>query len=87
MSNSVDYQVNPKEETTVRTITGIKCSVLSIILGKQATIVTNFIDENGIMIRSVIDNIQGDDYLNWGSDDMYIPNYICQKYGLTLTNP
>lgn len=86
MNRSQNYPVNPKEEITVQTITSIECMVMSIILGKQATIVTTFKDINGINIKNCIDTIEGQDYLNWGSDDMYIPNWVCQKYGLTLSS-
>ena len=86
MSDSVSYSVNPKEEVTVKTISSISCQIFSLVLGQRATINTLFKDVNGYVVKSVIDVIEGEDYTNWGSDDMYIPNWVCQKYGLTLSS-
>lgn len=77
-------QIQPVTETFTQTITYILCSVTDVILGQSASIITQYYNDSGLLIKSTRDTLSGDDYLNWGSNDKYIYDWICNKYNLTL---
>jgi hypothetical protein len=79
------HQIQPFVKTTTFSdeIKYITVSVSSIILGIQATVETLFQNEQRT-VYSTKDVLSGDDYKNWGSDDEYIINWVCKKYGLVL---
>lgn len=81
----MSYFIQPfvKTETTTETITSIQISVCDIVLGVSAKIITQYFN-NGRGIYLTQDTLTGDDYTNWGNDDNYIINFVCQKYGLVL---
>jgi hypothetical protein len=72
-----------KTTTFTDTISYITITVSDLILGQQATINTAFQNETRV-VYTMSDILTGDDYNNWGSDDEYIINWVCQKYNLTL---
>ena len=82
---SYQIQAFDKTETFTNTINSISVSVFDMILGVSAKILTQYFD-NGRGVYMTQDILTGDDYTNWGSDDDYIINWICQKYNLTLVN-
>jgi hypothetical protein len=74
--------IQPITETYTRTIDYIYCTVTDVVLGQSAVIITQFYSENGSIIKTTRDDLSGDDYLNWGSDDKYIYDWICNKYNI-----
>ena len=80
---SYPIQSFDKTETYKHTINSISVSVFDMILGVSAKILTQYYD-NGRGVYITEDILTGDDYNNWGSDDDYIINWICQKYNLSL---
>lgn len=76
--------IQPIIETTIQTINTIVCKIMDIKLGHSATIITEFYDTKGTIVKATTDILSGDDYLNWGSDDKYIYIWICKKYNLIL---
>ena len=81
----MSHQIQPfiKTTTFTDTISYITITVSDLILGQQATINTAFQNETRV-VYTMSDILTGDDYNNWGSDDEYIINWVCQKYNLTL---
>jgi hypothetical protein len=79
------YQIQPivKTKTLTEDITNIIVSVSDVILGQSAMVNTVFQNETRV-VYTASDILSDEDYLNWGSDDKYIINWVCQKYGLTL---
>ena len=58
-------------------------SVDRLILSQSISFNVLLIDQykNILQIQKVI--LEGDDYKQWGNDDTYIVNYICDKLNLT----
>jgi hypothetical protein len=79
------YQIQPivKTKTLTEDITNIIVSVSDVILGQSAMVNTVFQNETRV-VYTASDILSDEDYLNWGSDDKYIINWVCQKYNLTL---
>lgn len=82
----MSYQIQPfeKTETFTNEISSIRIGVYDLVLGVSAKITTTYNNDKGGCVYITDDLLIGDDYLNWGSDDNYIVNWICQKYNLTL---
>ena len=81
----MSYQIQPfdKTETITNTINSIQVSVVDIVLGVSAKVITEYFS-NGRGLYLMQDILTGDDYTNWGSDDDYIVNWVCKKYNITL---
>ena len=79
------YQIQPivKTKTLTEDITNIIVSVSDVILGQSAMVNTVFQNETRV-VYTASDILSDEDYLNWGSDDKYIVNWVCRKYNLTL---
>jgi hypothetical protein len=60
-------------------ITNIEISINNVVLSKCANITVILKDEIGEVIEIKHLIIEGDDYLNWGSDDNYIIDYVVSK--------
>lgn len=62
-------------------ITKARVKIHSINLGISATLIVDLMTDDG----SVVDNrfmiLEGEDYNNWGTDDLYIQQWVQQKLG------
>lgn len=54
-------------------------SIQSLTLGKNATIGVILMTQDGSQIDTRVYFLEGQDYDNWGSDDLYIQQYVQQK--------
>jgi hypothetical protein len=69
--------------TTTETSNRIGIFVKSVVLFKSADVLVYFYDPNNVVIRAEMLRLEGDDYTNWGLDDMYIETYVLNKLNLT----
>jgi len=76
--------IEPIETIFTQTINTIRCKITEIDLNVSATIVTEFYDTNGSLVKATTDILRGYDYYDWGSDDKYIYDWICKKYNLKI---
>lgn len=77
------YLIKPYDQIIVYKINRIQIVVNSLELDIKANITTNFYDQTGMIRRTEFFVLEGDDYINWTTDD-YLLNFVCQKYGIEL---
>ena len=74
----IDFQI-------IKNVVSFDISGVRIDLFEKAIVCVIFKCNNGeIIVRDVV--IQGDTYLQWGSDDNFIVNYITDNISNILTN-
>ena len=86
MNNQELTSIMPFEQTTVKTIHSFSVRINNVILYKSATLSVHLYDETKNLIDIKLVELTGDDYLNWGSNDDYITNFVSQKLGFVF-NP
>jgi len=84
MDNNKTTSITPFDQTTVKTVHSFSVKVNNVILHTSAKLMVHLHDENNNLIDIKIIEIVGDDYLNWGSNDDYITNFVAQKLGFTI---
>jgi hypothetical protein len=57
-------------------ITKARVKIQSIDLGVSALILVDLMTDDGSVIDNRLMLLAGDDYANWGSDDLYIQNWV-----------
>ena len=79
-------KINDYQQVTTRTYNYIDIQVRNVVLRTSVEIQVFFYENNNILgdIKTLI--LTGSDYTNWGNDDTYIVNMVCQKLGLTLAD-
>lgn len=84
----MSYSIQPfeRKEVIVDRVVSIVVEVYDLVLRRSCKVRTYYMKEDGNSVYMTDDLLTGDDYTNWGSDDDYIVNWVCQKYGLVLTN-
>lgn len=76
--------IEQKEIIKTFTITSFKIVVVNIVLNEKCDIIVSLFDSDQILQRQEILVLQGDDYINWGSDDEYLYDYVASHYGFTI---
>lgn len=76
----------PFNEVTTKIAVRFTLDIAKIELGSSATFRISLLDSNNICISNKYVTLEGQDYLNWGTDDKYVLNYMAKTFGLTLTN-
>ena len=59
-------------------------AVLSIKLGESCEVLGRLITDDNEILKQEVFTLEGEAYSNWGSDDTYITNYVCEKMGITI---
>jgi hypothetical protein len=54
-------------------------TIQSITLGSSATIAVQLMTEDNSMIDTRVYILEGEDYANWGSDDLFISHWVQEK--------
>ena len=81
MENYIDIQ----SYDLIQIISKIKIKVMNLILNKSATIKVEYLDDDNKLLNTYYFELNGDDYQLWTNDNFVI-NYVCNKYGLVLKN-
>lgn len=79
----VNYLIKPYDEVITYKVTNFSVSVTNLVLKQSANITTSFFDETGTIRRQEFAVLDGIDYINWTNDD-YLLNWVCTKYGLVM---
>jgi len=64
----------PISKTTIATQAIV--SIKSLELGKSVSIFVALMDNNGQRLENRMYNLEGQDYANWGTDDLYIQHWV-----------
>lgn len=80
--DATQIQVDNKEEIKVFIINNVEMRVINLSLGKYVD-VNAILKQDSSFISSQNFRIQGEEYDNWGNDDVYLENLILEKLGLT----
>jgi hypothetical protein len=76
----------PFDEVTTKTAVRFSLDIAKIELCVSATFRVSLYDANDDCFANKYVTLEGQDYLNWGSDDRYVINFIAKQLGLTLIN-
>ena len=82
-NDGINVNINEVTQTTTETSSRIGIFVKSVVLFKSADVLVYFYNPNNNIIRAEMLKLEGDDYTNWGLDDMYIETYVMSKLNLT----
>ncbi len=88
-NKSFKSKTNKKKEYQIKSndnnkITKLIIDDISIILDEKALINVNLVnDRNNSILRKHIE-LSGEDYNNWGNDDNYIIQFICNKLNIQI---
>jgi hypothetical protein len=74
----------PFNEITTKTAVRFAIDIAMMELSVSATFRVTLYDSDDKCISNKYVTLDGQDYLNWGSDDKYVVNYISKVLGLTL---
>ena len=77
-------QINTKTEIISNTyeINAINIKIGELILNTSVVVFTDFLNNNGSIIKTTRDVLIDNDYKFWGANDLYIVDWICRKYAL-----
>jgi hypothetical protein len=78
MSEICSFNVYPNITITKKVVRGI-LRVSEYIPFIKASILVMLFDENDKLIDNRIYIIEGEDFLNWGTDDKYLVNWVKNK--------
>lgn len=83
MNENDNININPAQDTITNTYTAFSILRVDVVPNISANITFKLLGANNNILK--IDNLVlvGSDYNNWGSDDDYLVNIICQKKGFT----
>jgi hypothetical protein len=76
----------PFDEISKKTAVRFSLDIAKIELSVSASFRISLYDSDDRCISNKYVTLEGQDYLNWGSDDKYVLNYISKVLGLTLIN-
>jgi hypothetical protein len=74
----------PFNEITTKTAVRFTLDIAKMELGISATFRVTLYDSNDICISNKYITLEGQNYLNWGSDDKYVVTFIAKTLGLTI---
>ena len=76
--------IEPYDETTTKTAVRFTLDIAKMELSVSATFRACLYDINDILFASKYVTLEGQDYLNWGTDDKYVLKFITKTLGLKL---
>jgi hypothetical protein len=82
MTKFVEFE--PVEIVTVKHKQYFSINILRVQIFEFVIITIEFYDENKASLERFDLKLEGDDYANWGNDDVYLVNYVATKYGVQL---
>ena len=71
----------PFEKTTTTVITSFTIMITDVVLFTSVRVRVDMFDQNQNRVDCTFLIIEGEDYAQWGTDDQYIINYVCEKMG------
>jgi len=74
--------VNDKEDVKISIINNVDIRILDVKLGHSVS-VNAILKNDEQFIKSENITISGEEYDNWGSDDLYLEDLILTKLGVT----
>jgi len=76
--------IAPFNEVTTKTAVRFSLDIAKMELSVSATFRVSLYDADDNCFANKYVTLEGQDYLNWGTDDKYILNYISKTLGFTL---
>ena len=78
------YNIQPKEIITINLINRITIQTHNIIMNESVNLLVSYYDDKDKYCETIHLILDGDDYKNWGTDDNYLLNWVCNKLNLTI---
>ena len=79
-----NFNIEPKEIITTTTITKITITTHNIIINYSINLLVGYYDDKDKYVETIHLVLDGEDYKQWGSDDNYLLNWVCNKLNLTI---
>ena len=86
-SNPPPVFVSGEPIIITKNISYITIRIIEMDFNVSATLLIQFFESNSMPIKNEILKLTPEQYSQWGNDDSYILDLICQTYNLTLVNP
>jgi hypothetical protein len=74
----------PFNEVTTKTAVRFSLDIACLELGVSATFRISLYDVDDNCFANKYVTLEGQDYLNWGTDDSYVMKFVSTKLGFTL---
>jgi hypothetical protein len=81
-----EFNVQPKEFVETTIVNKIDITEVEVKLYKGAYITVLLYTDSNRLYKCVRVEISHEEYANWGTDDNYIRDLVCQKLGFVLPN-
>uniref|UniRef100_A0A6C0I7S2 Uncharacterized protein n=1 Tax=viral metagenome TaxID=1070528 RepID=A0A6C0I7S2_9ZZZZ len=81
--NGYIVNVDPKEFVTVRTAKSVEMRVQNLNIGVSVDVCCMIKDENGNIFQVQTVSLSGEEYDNWGNNDVYLVTTVLSKLDLT----
>jgi len=78
--------ITPFNEIITKTAVRFSLDIAKMELGSSATFRITLLDCDDKCVSNKYVTLEGQDYLNWGTDDKYVVRFIAKNLGLTLIN-
>ena len=78
------FNIQPKEIITTTLVTRITIQTHNIIMNESVNLLVSYYNDKDKYVETTHLLLDGDDYKNWGSDDNYLLNWVCNKLNLTI---
>ena len=76
--------VEPYDRISTRRIGSIFLAIESLELFKGVSLRITYMDINDVYVESEIITLSTEDYLKWGTEDIFIYNYISERKGFII---
>jgi len=83
-SNPPPIYVSGEPIIITKNIGYITIRIIEMDFNVSATLLIQFFEPNSMPIKNEILQLTPEQYSQWGNDDSYILDLVCQTYGLTL---
>jgi hypothetical protein len=77
-------QVEEKEIPFYYLVKSFDIIIIGLELNKYVNVLAKYYDINDVYLFEKIYFIEGQEYLDWGSDDEYLINLVASKFGLVI---
>lgn len=84
--NSYSVNVEPKEFVTVRVANSVDMRIQNLVIGLSVEVSCLIKDENGNIFEVKNVTLSGEQYNNWGNNDVYLVTTVLNELGL-IPNP
>ena len=81
-----EFNIQPKEFVETTIVNRFEITEVEVKLYKGASLTIMLFSESGKYYKCIRVDVTQEEYNNWGTDDNYIRDLVCQKLDFVITN-